>query len=57
MLLGIHDPFMPFENLFCAIFMGGVWDSLARTLGGSKAAQASGEKSGDTPKNGKNKRE
>ena len=56
-LLGIHDPFMPFENLFCAIFMGGVWDSLARTLGGSKAAQASGEKSGDTPKNGKNKRE
>jgi len=35
MLLGIGDPFLPMENLFCAIFMGGVWDSLARTLGGS----------------------
>ena len=32
MLLGIHDPFVPFENLFCAIFMGGVWDALAHVL-------------------------
>lgn len=32
MLLGIHDPFLPFENLFCAIFMGGVWDALARIV-------------------------
>ncbi|XP_053614862.1 trimeric intracellular cation channel type 1B.1 [Plodia interpunctella] len=32
-LLGIHDPFVPFENLFCALFLGGVWDSLARLLG------------------------
>lgn len=32
-LLGIHDPFVPFENLFCALFMGGVWDSLAKILG------------------------
>ncbi|VDP04667.1 unnamed protein product [Soboliphyme baturini] len=28
LLLGIHDPFLPFENLFCAIFMGGIWDAL-----------------------------
>lgn len=32
MLLGIHDPFVPFENLFCAIFMGGIWDALAHVL-------------------------
>lgn len=28
LLLGIHDPFLPFENLFCALFMGGIWDAL-----------------------------
>lgn len=27
-LLGIHDPFAPFENLFCAMAMGGIWDAL-----------------------------
>lgn len=32
-LLGIHDPFLPFENLFSALFFGGIWDSLARILG------------------------
>lgn len=32
-LLSIHDPFVPFENLFCALFMGGIWDSLAKLLG------------------------
>ena len=26
MLLGITDPFVPFENLLCAIFMGGLVD-------------------------------
>jgi hypothetical protein len=56
-LLGIHDPFLPFENLFCAIFMGGVWDSLSRTLGGSKGGASGTDKQGDAPKNGKNKRE
>ena len=30
LLLGIHDPFVPFENLFCAVFMGGIWDALKR---------------------------
>lgn len=29
-LLGIHDPFVPFENLICAIFFGGIWDSLSK---------------------------
>ncbi|KAI5636069.1 TRIC channel domain-containing protein [Phthorimaea operculella] len=32
-LLGIHDPFVPFENLFCALFLGGIWDTLAKLLG------------------------
>jgi len=36
-LLGIHDPFVPFENLFCALFLGGIWDSLARLLGRGQA--------------------
>lgn len=29
MLLAISDPFLPFENIFCALFMGGLWDALA----------------------------
>jgi len=29
-VLGIHDPFVPLENLFCAVFMGGMWDALRR---------------------------
>ncbi|WAR24737.1 T38B1-like protein [Mya arenaria] len=32
LLLGIHDPFAPFENLFCAIFMGGMWEALRRAV-------------------------
>jgi hypothetical protein len=24
---------VPFENLFCALFLGGIWDSLAKLLG------------------------
>jgi len=47
-LLGVGDPFVPLENLFCAVFMGGVWDSMARYLGG-KPPQ---DKSVDAPKTG-----
>lgn len=32
-LLGIHDPFVPFENLLCTLFFGGIWDTLAKFLG------------------------
>ncbi|GFY47150.1 trimeric intracellular cation channel type 1B.1 [Trichonephila inaurata madagascariensis] len=28
MLYGIHDWFVPFEKLFCVIFLGGLWDKL-----------------------------
>lgn len=34
MLLGIHDPFLPFENLFCALFFGGIWDALSNLITG-----------------------
>jgi len=51
LLLGIHDPFLPFENLFCAIFMGGVWDSLARIMG--KAPQDPNNPKIDLSRNGK----
>jgi len=39
LLLGIHDPFVPFENLFCAIFMGGVWDALKRAMSREKVEE------------------
>lgn len=38
-LLGIHDPFTPFENLSCALFFGGIWDSLAKMLGRGQAKE------------------
>lgn len=31
-LLGIVDPFAPLENLFCAVFMGGMWDAMRRAV-------------------------
>lgn len=41
-LLGIQNPFGPFENLFCAVFFGGIWDALEQMLTssapGSRAA-------------------
>lgn len=43
MLLGIHDPFVPFENMFCTIFMGGLVDSLSKAIGGKGAAAEAGK--------------
>lgn len=31
-VLDIKNPFGPFENLFCAIFFGGIWDALEQAL-------------------------
>jgi len=42
LLLGIHDPFVPFENLFCAIFCGGMWDALQRAIGKEKPVEMNG---------------
>uniref|UniRef100_A0A646QF42 TICCTA n=1 Tax=Hemiscolopendra marginata TaxID=943146 RepID=A0A646QF42_9MYRI len=49
-LLGIHDPFVPFENLFCAVFMGGVWDALSQAISGKGDG---GSSKTDALKNGK----
>ncbi|KAG1654487.1 Trimeric intracellular cation channel type 1B.1 [Nymphon striatum] len=35
LLLGI-DHFVPFENLFCALFLGGFWDALSKAFTTSK---------------------
>jgi len=32
-LLGINDPFAPFENIFCALCMGGLADAITRAFG------------------------
>ena len=44
MLLGIHDPFIPFENLFSALFFGGIWDALAHVISNAKKSDDSGPK-------------
>ena len=55
LLLGIHDPFVPFENLFCAVFMGGVWDAMRRAVSREKvdenAQNARNAKSKEEKKN------
>jgi hypothetical protein len=58
-LLGINDPFGPFENLFCAMFFGGIWDALEQTI--TSAPQGSRPSSKDShsklseTRNGKDK--
>ncbi|KAH7638564.1 trimeric intracellular cation channel type 1B.1 [Dermatophagoides farinae] len=51
-LLGIHDPFLPFENLFCALCFGGIWDSLSDFIT-SKNTSENGTVKADLSKNGK----
>ncbi|XP_015119865.1 trimeric intracellular cation channel type 1B.1 [Diachasma alloeum] len=36
-LLNIHDPFVPFENLFCNLFLGGLFDWMAKFSGRGQA--------------------
>ena len=48
LLLGIHDPFIPFENLFCAFLFGGIWDSLSKVFGSNSAKE--GEKADNKKK-------
>jgi len=43
LLLGITDPFVPFENLFCAICMGGVFDVIQETFYGKPSTEENGE--------------
>lgn len=46
-VLGLHDPFVPFENLICVIVFGGIWDAIAR------AVNKGGDPSGAAPKDNK----
>lgn len=32
LIFHLVDPMLPLENLFCAIFMGGIWDAFSRAL-------------------------
>ncbi|PIO73069.1 hypothetical protein TELCIR_04971 [Teladorsagia circumcincta] len=41
-LLHVTDPFAPIENLFCAVFMGGIWDALSRALAAARERRAAG---------------
>ncbi|CAD6197366.1 unnamed protein product [Caenorhabditis auriculariae] len=36
----VTDPFAPIENLFCAVFMGGIWDAVSRALAASRDRRA-----------------
>jgi len=47
-LLGIHDPFAPFENIFCALFMGGLADAITRAFGSKPPGDP--KKDGDAKK-------
>ncbi|MCP9263850.1 Trimeric intracellular cation channel type B [Dirofilaria immitis] len=42
-LLNVQDPFAPFENLFCALFMGGIWDAMSRAIMASRERRAVGQ--------------
>ena len=44
LLLGIADPFLPFENLCSALFLGGIMDTLQEMFyGKAKTEEAEGE--------------
>ncbi|XP_022175521.1 trimeric intracellular cation channel type 1B.2 [Myzus persicae] len=36
MILGIHEPMLPFENLICAIFFGGIFDYTTKAFKNTK---------------------
>ncbi|XGW07450.1 hypothetical protein V3C99_010546 [Haemonchus contortus] len=44
LLLGVVDPFAPVENLFCAIFMGGICDALYKAVDATREEATAGKK-------------
>lgn len=44
-LLHIGDPFVPFENMFCSVFMGGIWDAFNKALDSTSLGKSSVETS------------
>ncbi len=51
MLLGIADPFLPLENLFSALFLGGILDSLQEMFYGKP--KKTNKEDSEEKKNGK----
>ncbi|VDM58056.1 unnamed protein product [Angiostrongylus costaricensis] len=43
-LFGVTDPFAPLENLFCALFMGGIGDALHRAVDATREEASAGKK-------------
>ncbi|CAI4232659.1 unnamed protein product [Auanema sp. JU1783] len=46
-LFDVTDPFAPLENLFCAVFMGGIWDALSRALAAARERRVAGHHSSE----------
>ncbi|VDO73023.1 unnamed protein product [Heligmosomoides polygyrus] len=44
LLLGVNDPFAPVENLFCAVFMGGICDALHKAVDATREEATAGKK-------------
>jgi len=38
LVVGVHNPFLMFERLFCAVFFGGIFDAIRRALAAKPAA-------------------
>jgi len=48
-LLNVTEPLAPIENIFCAIFMGGIWDALSRALATSNDRRTVDGKADNNP--------
>ncbi|KHJ87996.1 hypothetical protein OESDEN_12215 [Oesophagostomum dentatum] len=44
LLLGVTDPLAPIENLFCALFMGGICDALHKAVDATREEANAGKK-------------
>ncbi|GMR39621.1 hypothetical protein PMAYCL1PPCAC_09816, partial [Pristionchus mayeri] len=49
LLFHVSEPFAPFENLFCAVAMGGIWDALSRAIAASRERKAANKDSVPLP--------
>lgn len=57
LLVGVHDVFVPVENLFCALFMGGIWDAFQRVTTHDERSHGDGiTVSAKTPKSAEDKK-
>lgn len=56
LFVGPHDIFVPFENLFCALFMGGIWDAIQRVITRERKAEDGAVKPGSAAKSPEEKK-